>query len=833
MFSAAISERRLSILLHGLSFLVLLVGFWLRLTELPHYPPGISPDESTKLIDGLRLLQSGSYPLYEDTGRPEPLWRLLYAFSTGLLGAEVWLNRLTYFFVGVVTLALAHWAARQSLHDAPPLVAHLAAVVALLTLAFALGHITLSRSYYRAMLQLPPMFITLGFLARGLRSYQRRDFIYAGIALGAVVYTYTAGYVVPLALAPLAVSLLLFRRRLWRKWLPALALTGLAALLVMSPMLVRLVQNPAAILARADDVSRMDSSIPLDGRLVERVLGQILVRGDENPQYNVAQAPMMPAHLAGLFWLGLAGLLIRLRQPTSALILAWLVLTPLPAILGGELPHGIRSVGLFAVLPLMAGTGVASVLVLLRPVVALRYSVLAGALLVLLGLGFAPGTAHTYKDYWRNPGNWQQWNVHNLTLTHNEWFFRTDRRALAEWMKAQEGPLLMPLAEFDSRITQAWLFSRYPGIHSAAPGEVTIPQGALVVLPYDLRTADFLISPQFVLLDGDTMTILPPFDTATPAAWAAEEGMLIPNESSSIPVVGRAFPLAATPQFMPRHSSAPYVLDGALQITGWYGQPTLTGEAGRYWMALDALPLRPLGHDYTVYVQVQTQDYERLGGIDRRSLRWLYPAFQWAVGHSVVDTYSFDLPALPMGAYRLVVGMYPNFGEQVAISLEGETIGTQATIAWLKVPPDEALTLPDERLSAPPVIAGSITLESVGVVQEGAVYEVLLTWQSQIERPDFDATIFVHVVDENGEIIAQEDARPLEGRYPTFIWSAGEVVRTSHRLMLPGISPDELWLRLGMYSFTPDPQNLPILWDGAPQPHNAVIPGALADFMRR
>jgi 4-amino-4-deoxy-L-arabinose transferase-like glycosyltransferase len=50
-----------------------------------------------------------------------------------------------------------------------------------------------------------------------------------------------------------------------------------------------------------------------------------------------------------------------------------------------------------------------------------------------------------------------------------------------------------------------------------------------------------------------------------------------------------------------------------------------------------------------------------------------------------------------------------------------------------------------------------------------------LVWHS-LEEVDADYTVFVHLLDENGEIIEQADVMPMQNSYPTSLWAAGEYI---------------------------------------------------------
>jgi hypothetical protein len=61
-------------------------------------------------------------------------------------------------------------------------------------------------------------------------------------------------------------------------------------------------------------------------------------------------------------------------------------------------------------------------------------------------------------------------------------------------------------------------------------------------------------------------------------------------------------------------------------------------------------------------------------------------------------------------------------------------------------------------------------------------------------------TIFVHLADAAGRPVAQHDAPPREGTFPTTWWAAGEVVEDTVRLAVPGQTPaGEYRLLIGAY----------------------------------
>jgi len=61
---------------------------------------------------------------------------------------------------------------------------------------------------------------------------------------------------------------------------------------------------------------------------------------------------------------------------------------------------------------------------------------------------------------------------------------------------------------------------------------------------------------------------------------------------------------------------------------------------------------------------------------------------------------------------------------------------------------------------------------------------LVLYWRS-LERVEADYTVFVHLLDAEGNIVAQGDSPPVQGHYPTTTWAVGEVVRDEHPLVGP------------------------------------------------
>ena len=80
--------------------------------------------------------------------------------------------------------------------------------------------------------------------------------------------------------------------------------------------------------------------------------------------------------------------------------------------------------------------------------------------------------------------------------------------------------------------------------------------------------------------------------------------------------------------------------------------------------------------------------------------------------------------------------------------------------------------------------------------------QVTLYWRA-LTTPDADYTMFVHLLNGQGQRLSQHDRQPLDGDFPTSLWRAGDVMHTTHNLQA---SPDCLksppcYLAVGIYDW--------------------------------
>jgi len=787
--------------------ILLLSAFLLRTSQLAAFPPGVRNDEAKNLIDAAHIAQAGSVPLYEDGTRPDPFYQFNGWLSSLLFGNTVWAFRFASALWGFLTLPAVYWASRQCFADEPVQLRNLAALLAVVVVSTSLGHITVSRSLYRAVPLTCFVVMALGFLCKALLGYSMKDFIAGGCFIALGIYTYTSALIVPLIYALIFVSLLCFQRAKLRRWLPGLLASGAILLLLTAPVAYLLLTQPSALLARAGDVAAAQDADMIQS--IGKMLRQFVVQGDGNPQYNVADAPLIDPLVTPLFVLGIGYFVFRYRRPQSAVILGLLLLSAIPALLSNEIPHGLRIYGVFAIIPIVAGAGLFPVVHLLGR---LGISVKAAIVLLLIAeiclfAALSSLAWSSYFGYWDEArGEGRSWRIYDRDLLLEEWFFRTDRVFLIDWIQAQEHAVLVPIEELNAPAQRALLMSRFP-ITWAEAGPVELAADTLVVIPWSLERGAFLDdSTHFALLEGGIIRLLPPLthDAQASLRLKRPEAQALRSPAGSIPVLAKYFALESDHQLafnQPAKAEEPVArFNEELELLGWHGPDSISGP-GAYSYTLDFAVNRSVSHRYGAFLQLHTPQWQSLAGEDRLLYRWLYPTLLWTPNAVTTVEFALDLTSdLAPGAYRLAAGAWHvNGGLMKAESFVGEEIPTAASIGWVKVPQRSAPAIPPSALKADVTFGDAFRLTHFHVSAATADFiEITLYWTARVDRPAIDATVFVHAQDETGALAAQSDMRPWNGQYPTFIWDAGELVATEHRLVLS--NKNDISLFAGMYS---------------------------------
>ena len=245
-------------------------------------------------------------------------------------------------------------------------------------------------------------------------------------------------------------------------------------------------------------------------------------------------------------------------------------------------------------------------------------------------------------------------------------------------------------------------------------------------------------------------------------------------------------------------------------------QPGDTLRMVLHWQALV-----PLLQEYSVFVHLDNAEHGTVALADGAPAGGLFPMVEWEPGDLIVDRRSVDLPGdLSPGIYRLEVGLYqPGTGERLPVVSGGNSAKNQATVAFVWVGEQPANPPPSQ-----PVVASfdrQICLQGFDLdtasggttVVAGEHLWLTLHWGA-CGPVEGDYHTFVHLVGEDGQILAQGDAPPLGGVIPTSFWPPGQVHLDAYQVGIPAdASPGRYTLQIGLYTLATG-ERLPLFEGG-------------------
>jgi hypothetical protein len=184
---------------------------------------------------------------------------------------------------------------------------------------------------------------------------------------------------------------------------------------------------------------------------------------------------------------------------------------------------------------------------------------------------------------------------------------------------------------------------------------------------------------------------------------------------------------------------------------------------------------------------------------------------EWKPGEVIVERYdiplAFDTPSgdddLKLGFSDLTTGqdvlppaslqaLHVTAAQRAHVDLPAETVANfNAQIALLGATANG--------------VAHSDPLPTISV-KPGETIEVWLNWLAQ-QQIDESYTVFVHLIDGNNQLHAQQDYTPMGGAFPTQLWIpkwiAGQSVHDPYQIKVPDdLPPGEYFIEAGMYGMT-------------------------------
>lgn len=638
----------------------------------------------------------------------------------------------------------------------------------------------------------------------------------AGFLLGLTFYTYLAARLLPVLFVTFViVELIRNPPARKRNLLGSLIFAGTAALTAI-PMVLYFQQNPQALSSRTGAISVFASDTPVT-MFGSNLLA--LLRLHFFAHTWLGQWPALDLLAAVGLLAGLLTCLYHFKKPACLFLLLWWTIGTAPILLSTQdwtatttLLRGIMAwpalyllsaVGLVAV-----GQRISAAVKESVPLTCIQNRLFASPLLrlftLLLLLIFSGFTSsYNYFSVW--------------ATTYNDFSDHPSR--LADYLNGQTEQLsLTPLRFYGESVSNFLLQARYPNLHngdSTTLRALLASQPASVYLMPDKSTTESL----FVLLvpaaaGQGSAYLLPPLTPAQSEALARHTRAAAPLSTvldGEGEPVAQVYPLAADAPFLPTGEqgstwqSIQASFKSELLLDSYRVEPATLKPGETVTLFLNWQARRPVDGDYYLFIHLfDVVQGRRWGQVNTPLTGLLFNAHRWPVGLTVPDRHLFTLPAdAPDGAYRFEVGLYEAASQQRLPVSTGGAAPVNDRLILGKVQVWQQPPVPPQYPLAPIQFGETIALagydRSTLILRPGQSLSFNLHWQALAALlPDY--TIFTHLLDSAGQLRAQQDNPPQQGRYPTSWWSPGETIVDAHTLILPpDLAPGPYTLRLGLY----------------------------------
>ena len=736
----------------GLCF-CLLLATGLRTYQLEAFPPGVHFDEAANGLLAGEIAFDGERPLFitSYTGK-EVFFFYAAAGVMRLVEPSVYGLRLTAVYLGLLTLSATFWLGVELFRD------RRIALFAVGLLAISFWHLLFSRLGFRAISQPLLQALMVAAWLRGLRVKQDRWFIFSGVCLGLLGYTYLAARLFPVLLLLAAIPLF-FSWEVIRQTSLKNILLLLCALLVMAPLLLFFVQNPETFWVRITQVSPDNSNQLSLWESIRRSFEMFFISGDPYIRFNLPLRPIFNSGLGVLTSLGFIIAGVRLSRATSAwertaalllLLAPFIMILPTALATNEIVPSNLRAIGLIPFLFYLPALAV-DWLLRRRWLFFLQKPIVVFALFGLAVMGLGAETVVAYFQTWG-----QQTAL----------FLETDGDL------ADTASLLDDLDLIDETVFVASPHYQHPTVAllSEGYGQVNwLPDGEVLVFPAQ--------SEAVVLFPAKTPPsewMMPYLNTAVPLTEP------IDNIESFV----AAYRFETVPNFeIPIQQGTNF--SNIITLLG-YDTEQMDGQSVEltlFW-SVDGLP----STEILPFVHLEDENGYRWSQVEP----FAYPSSQWQRGDLFIQRVNLSVPVgTPPGAYQLKLGFFdPSKGDRLAqFDENGRYAGDAFTIEPLPLLAQAApATLPTPPIPINQEISHGLRLVGQDPIQPtiftGEQLPVSLHWFATDPVPPITLRISLLKVDEvGGRILANN--QPVYDTYPFPFWETPQYVIDRQLLPIP------------------------------------------------
>lgn len=750
--------------------LAALLRFW----EIASIPRGWHHDEALMGVMASEVLRGVQRPLFFTAylGQ-EPLYIYLSAGMMWLTGSsDILPLRLVSALAGVATVGVTYLLGRE-------MFGRRVGWVAAWLLAASFWQVMLGRMGYRTITQPLLEGLTVYLLWRAARKGGGKLWGAAGGSLGATFYTYLASRSFPIVFVLFAIWWVATRSRPSKAVVRRLILFLALAAATAAPLALFFLTHPGTFAPRLQQVSILrpgqgQTTLTLFLRALGDAASIFTWQGFPYPYFNLPNRPVFVGAVAILFYVGALVVLVRAwrGEPASAMVVAWMVGMSPPILLSEDgAKYILRAMGLVPALYMVPALGLMALWGWLER----RWPRRKVVILSLVVLILASDVALTFRDYfflWSD--SFDTLSLGGDDVVAQARYLEGNPMPEGDVFVASEHyphPVLAHLAP-NAYPSLRWFDGRQSFVYS--PGKDNLYLVPFSSLPQNL---DDLIAPSYLV---------------SSSYYSNQVPRLLVYHLTATQVIGEMDRLLTNPRNRPLNVR----LGGEVELLAYRLDSKVRAgdvlELTLIWRVLDSAQ----GKDYVFFSHLLDHKGRMWGQGDVNG----YPSAEWRPGDVVVGRYDLRVsPQASPGRYLVDVGIYDR---ATLTRLKTEKGDDSVVLGAVKVTSVQAVDPAHISQAIGMGLGEDIRLLGFDLSPRGMEVgeaKVTLYWQTrrQLGR---DYTVFLHLLDENGNIAAQTDSMPGEGGFPTSFWEAGEIVVDSYFLKLPPqLPPGRYRLIAGMY----------------------------------
>ena len=235
--------------------------------------------------------------------------------------------------------------------------------------------------------------------------------------------------------------------------------------------------------------------------------------------------------------------------------------------------------------------------------------------------------------------------------------------------------------------------------------------------------------------------------------------------------------------------------DDKIKLLGFDLSPSPVQPGGAVQLDLYWQSLATMDRDYSIGIHLLDPSLRVIGARDSYPGHGLFPTSIWHVGEIIRDDYwvpvAAEAPAPSVAQIQIALYDRADQTDLTAFDPRGQSI--TPFVGRFKIA--SAISSPAKAENPTNYTFGNeISLTGYDLRADTSI-SLTIYW-ARVKPVSVDYTVFVHVLDADGRIVAQKDQQPVGGANPTSLWGEGERVIDPYTLEAPRTAAQ---IELGLY----------------------------------